>query len=376
MSTGITYRTGTYRGASPESTRERIRPLLDRFAITRVADVTDLDEIGLPTMVCYRPDGKSFAVSIGSGIEPAQAFVSAVMESIEAWHLEYVEPPIVEFGSAGSVGIDYDLRALNLAPHSPVTARTPLGWVAGRGLLTGTARLAPAAALGLDLVARRSWDDLHFLRSSNGAATGNTFAEAVLHGLLEVIERGCITEHLADPHRARHVNPESATNPGTVRIVEAVAAAGCSFETLELENSYGLACYAAQIWSEAVPVRSGGFGCHTDPEIALGRAVAEAAQSRLAGVSGARDDLDDALYRPAPDFDLDSRSVGADLADAAPAPRFEEIEDAIAYCAGRVRDVTGYEPFAVDYTRPDIGIPMSVVVAPGVPLFDVNAYRP
>src|SRR5579862_843672 len=133
MSTAIMYRTGTYRSASPEATRDRIRPLLDRFAITRVADITDLDEIGLPTMVCYRPDAKTLAVSIGSGVEQAQAFVSAVMESIEIWHLEYASLPVVASGAAHAVGLDYDVRTLNLQPNSLVTNRTPLDWVAGRG---------------------------------------------------------------------------------------------------------------------------------------------------------------------------------------------------------------------------------------------------
>jgi YcaO-like protein with predicted kinase domain len=374
MSTGIMYRTGTYRSASPESTRDRIRPMLDRFAITRVADITDLDEIGLPTMVCYRPDGKTLAVSIGSGVEPAQAFVSAVMESIEIWHLEYTEFPVAETGPAHAVGLDYDVRALNLVPNSPVTNRTPLDWVAGRGLLTGAPKLVPAAALGLDMTARRSWNNLYFARSSNGTATGNTFAEATLHGMFEVIERACIDEHIASGQQRRHVNPESASNPATVRIVEAVSAAGCSFETIRLENSYGLPCFAAQIWSADVPVRCGGFGCHIDPDIAFGRAVSEAAQSRLATVSGARDDIDDYLYRPVPDFTCDSRSATAAITDGISAPRFDDIEDVIAFCAQRIRDVTGFEPFTIDLTHPDIGIPVSTVIAPAVPLCDFSKY--
>jgi YcaO-like protein with predicted kinase domain len=380
MSTGIKYRTGTYRSASPESTRDRIRPMLDRFSITRVADITDLDEIGLPTMVCYRPDSKTLAVSIGTGLEPAQAFVSAVMENIEIWHLEYAELLIVKSGTAGAVGLDYDVRSLNLVPNSLVTSRTPLDWVAGRGLLTGTGKLAPAAALRLDMTSRRSWRNLYFARSSNGTATGNTFAEATLHAMFEVIERGCIAEHiaagaLAAGRERQHVNPESATNPATVAVVEAVASAGCSFETVKLDNSYGLPCYGAQIWSADVPVRCGGFGCHIDPEIAFGRAVSEAAQSRLATVSGARDDIDTYLYRPVPDFERDSRTATAAIADGIAAPQFEDIEDVIAYCAGRVCDATGFEPFTVDLTQPGIDIPVSTVIAPGVPLCDFTMYR-
>lgn len=376
MSTGIMYRTGTYRTASPESTRDRIRPMLDRFSITRVADITDLDEIGLPTMVCYRPDGKTLAVSIGTGIEPAQAFVSAVMESIEIWHQEYVELPVAESGSANAVGLDYDVRALNLTPNSPVTNRTPLDWAAGRGLLTGARKLAPATALRLDMTSRRSWANLLFLRSSNGVATGNTLAEATLHAMFEVIERGCIAEHQArEGGSSRHVNPESASNPATVRIIEAVAAAGCSFETLELENSYGLPCYQAMIWSKDVPIRCGGWGCHIDPEIAFGRAVSEAAQSRLATISGARDDIDVYTYRPAPDFDRDSRSATVAISDGISAPQFDDVEDVVSYCARRVRDTVGYEPFFIDLTHPEIGIPVSTVIAPAVPLFDFTIYQ-
>jgi YcaO-like protein with predicted kinase domain len=381
MSTEILYRTGTYRSASPESTRERIRPMLDRFSITRVADITHLDEIGIPTMVCYRPDSKTLAMGLGSGLEPAQAYVSAVMESVETWHLEYAGLPMAGTGSAHAVGLDYDLRALSLLPNSPVTSRTPLDWVTGRGLLTGSGKLAPAAIIRLDMTTRRSWQHLYFNRSSNGAATGNTLADAILHGMFEVIERGCIAEHIAARAKdaslpRRHVNPESATNPVTVAIVEAVAAAGCSFETVRLENSYGLSCYGAEIWSADMPIRCGGFGCHIDPEIAFGRAVSEAAQSRLAIVSGARDDIDTFVYRPTPDFERDSRTVSTAITDGDPAPRFDDIEDVIAYCAGRLRDVTGWEPFFVDLTQPGIGIPMSVVIAPGVPLCDFDQYRP
>ena len=308
--------------------------------------------------------------------KPAQAYVSAVMESIEIWHLEYAELVVEAIGSACDVGLAYDLRALSLAPNSPVSDRTPLEWVAGRGLRTGTPTLAPAGAIRLDMTSRRSWDNLFFLRSSNGTATGNVLVEAVLHGLLEVIERGCVAAHMAaaDPGR-QHVNPESAQNPTTRRIVDAVARAGCSFETIRLENPYGIACFAAQVWSEDVPVRCGGFGCHVDPEVAFGRALSEAAQSRLATVSGARDDIDEYLYRPVPDFAYDSRASANPIDDGSQPLVFDDIEAVVNHCVGRIEAVTGIEPFAIDLTQHDIGIPTTTVIAPGVPLCDFTAYR-
>ncbi len=279
-------------------------------------------------------------------------------------------------GPADAVGIGYDVRALSLAPNSLITSRTPLDWVAGRGLLTGTPKLAPAAALRLALTSSRSWRHIYFNVSSNGTATGNTLVEATLHGMFEVIERGCVAEYIAsDEPSCQHVNPESASSPATARIVAAVASAGCRFETLRLDNSYGLPCYAATIWSADVPIQCSGFGCHVDPEIAFGRAVAEAAQSRLATISGARDDIADSLYRPARDFSYDSRSATVAIADGIPAARFDSIEDVLAHCARRIRDVTGFEPFAVDLTQPGIDIPVSTVIAPAVPVCDFGRYR-
>src|SRR5262252_7010570 len=45
-----------------------------------------------------------------------------------------------------------------------------------------------------------------------------------------------------------------------------------------------------------VPV-SYGWGCHPDRAIAWSRAITEAAQSRLTGISGSRDDRTNAVYR-------------------------------------------------------------------------------
>jgi len=79
MADSIVYHAGTYRTSLPEETWERVLPVLPRFGITRVADITGLDDVGLPVHVAYRPDGLTYAVSIGTGTTPAQSRVSAVL---------------------------------------------------------------------------------------------------------------------------------------------------------------------------------------------------------------------------------------------------------------------------------------------------------
>lgn len=79
---------GTHRARLPEDTLRGLEPILDQVGITRIADVTWLDEIGIPVYQAIRPDSWSLCVSQGKGLTGDLAKVSAVMESIELWHAE------------------------------------------------------------------------------------------------------------------------------------------------------------------------------------------------------------------------------------------------------------------------------------------------
>jgi ribosomal protein S12 methylthiotransferase accessory factor len=365
MADAIVYQAGTYRTAVPEDTWERVAPMLPRFGITRVADITGLDDVGLPVHVAYRPDGLTYAVSIGTGSSAAQSRVSAVMESIEAWHAENLRLPASVRCPASDLRLDYDVRGLSLAPRSPLTGHTVLDWVPGHGLLTGAGTFAPADLIRLDLTPAVDWAQALFQVTSNGLAVGNTTADAVLHGLVEVIERDSVVSYLARPSRAGgYIDPGTCTDPRTLRTYEALRAADCTVLARDITGRVGLPCYAAVVWSPDVPVNCGGYGCHVDRGIALGRAMAEAAQTRLALIAGARDDIDGVSYTGSPPPPQPSAllplpgepswAVGHDL------------DAVIRHCACLVSAVTGAEPFAADITMPDIGIPTVKVIAPGL----------
>jgi YcaO-like protein with predicted kinase domain len=365
MADTIVYQAGTYRSAVPEDTWERVGPMLPRFGITRVADITGLDDLGLPVHVAYRPDGLTYAVSIGTGASAAQSRVSAVMESIEAWHAENLRPTTVARCGAAELGLDYGVRALNLAPRSPLTEHTVLDWVPGRGLLTGRRTLAPADLIRLDLTPAVDWAQALFQVTSNGLATGNTSADAQLHGLVEVIERDSVAGYLAQPSRAGgYVDVSTCAAPQARRIFQALAAAGCTVLVRDITGRVGLPCYAAIIWSPDVPVNCGGYGCHVDRGIALGRALAEAVQTRLALIAGARDDIDAGSYAeaPPPRQPQDLLPFPAEPSWAAG----RDLRTVIRHCAGLVSAVTGAEPFLVDLSQPEIGIPAVKVIAPGL----------
>jgi ribosomal protein S12 methylthiotransferase accessory factor len=368
----IRHRTGTYRTVSAAETWQRVRPLLPNFAITRVADVTLLDEIGLPVHIAYRPTGKTLAVCVGTGLSHDQARVSAVMESIEGWHAENPRLETVARASAGDLRPGYDIRSLNLPPRSPLTDATVLDWVAGRGVLTGREYPVPFEPIYLDFIAQRPWGDALFRPTSSGLASGNTFAEASLHALQELVERDCMTPYALSGLADRvYVDPATSRSPDTLAVLAAIRSADCWVEVCDLTNDVGIPCYGASIRSADVPMIFGGFGCHVDPDIAVGRALAEAAQSRLTTVSGARDDIDGNVYRYAdslvpPPSTVEHQTGRIRSHDVS----VDSIDTALRWCAERVFAKTGVEPIAVDLTLPEFGIPVSKVFAPGLRLMD------
>ena len=372
MADSIVYHAGTYRTALPEETWERVLPMLPRFGITRVADITGLDDIGLPVHVAYRPDGLTFAVSVGTGATRAQSRVSAVMERIEAWHAENLRLPVAARCGAAALDLDYDVRELSLAPRSPLTESVVLDWVAGQGLLTDRAAFAPSDLIRLDLTPFVDYAQALFQVTSNGLATGNTVADATLHALIEVIERDSVAGYLARPRRERrYVDPATCRHPAARRTFEALRAADCTVLACDITGRVGLPCYAAVVWSPDVPISCGGYGCHVDRGIALGRAMAEAAQTRLAVIAGARDDIDSDAYREA--AQPPEPSCLAPFPDEPGWVNDGDLDAVIRHCAALVATVTGAEPFAVQITHPDIGIPTVKVIAPGLRMMHYEA---
>jgi ribosomal protein S12 methylthiotransferase accessory factor len=88
------YLAGTHRTRSPAETLAAYLPLAPQMGITRVANLTGLDQIGLPVYTAIRPNARSLATSEGKGLDDASAKASALMESIESWHAEHIRQPL------------------------------------------------------------------------------------------------------------------------------------------------------------------------------------------------------------------------------------------------------------------------------------------
>lgn len=61
------YRNETQRAVAPEETLSRVEPKAAESGITRIADITNLDRIGIPVFSCMRPTALEGAISVYNG---------------------------------------------------------------------------------------------------------------------------------------------------------------------------------------------------------------------------------------------------------------------------------------------------------------------
>jgi YcaO-like protein with predicted kinase domain len=368
---------GTHRLCPPEETYERFAPHMRRCGITRVANITGLDTVGVPVFVAVRPGSRGLTTSQGKGLSAAAARTSAMMESFEGWHGERVAR-VACYARAEEVE---DLTQVPLARLDGLVrrgARARTGqrtaWVTGTDLLTGDPLAVPFDAVSTDFTG--SLWQTPFVRTTNGLASGNSETEAALHALYEVVERDAVTGWDADAG-GDVVDPSSVVDPYNAELLERLARARHDVLLRRVPSDVGVPVFSAVITpgpgSAVAPFAAfSGFGAHLDPRVALARAVTEAVQSRLAMIQGSRDDLWPTRYAGVSDH----RAVwpGSEVVRAQePSLRLDDVPDRstatfsgdLAILVERLRD---HVPQAVhvSLTDPELGIPVVKVVVPGL----------
>jgi ribosomal protein S12 methylthiotransferase accessory factor len=362
---------GTHRALPPEKTWELVRPVAEHAGVTRVADVTWLDCIGIPTFQAVRPRARSLSVSQGKGVTPMLAKVSAVMESVELWHAEHLEPPAVLRAPIREVApsLGYDPFRLCMTSPTVLTDDMPLAWLPARRLGSDGTTFVPRDFVDMDGTLRAQWCPPTFAGSSNGLSSGNTRTEATLHGLYEVIERESIAAALERPRASwAYLDPDSLP-PVARGLVERFRAAGVSLVVSDVTGATGIPVYHAYGWSDGFPLRMSGAGCHLDPDVALCRALTEAAQARITQIAGSRDDLKNRSWRLLRDSVFEAHALpertSAFDPTRHPGPGEGTLADDLDRITGLVRGVAGVAPLVVDLTKPDVGLPVVKVVVPG-----------
>jgi ribosomal protein S12 methylthiotransferase accessory factor len=356
---------GTSRVQDVASTWSAIEPLLAPAGITRVADLTGLDDLGIPTAQAVRPASLTLSVSQGKAATLLGAFVSAAMESLEGWHCENLQPELRGISARGLAGeLSYDPADLNRPAGSLYHRDVALDWVRAVGLATGTPTWVPLEAARVNFTAGDRWHPVLFTIDSNGLASGNSYDEAALHGLYEVLERDSRYRTTTGGGDRRLIDPDSVTDPTCRALLDRMRDRGNDVIITDHTRWEGTCCLDVLLLSRSVGGVFGGCGLHHDPAVALCRALTEAAQSRLTVISGVREDIPQVAYGTfGQPVELDRPAGGAAMPDS-PTAATNSVRDLLVETARRVGAVTGVEPMVAVLDFPDGCVPVVRVLAP------------
>src|SRR6266568_3266776 len=210
------------------------------LGVTRVARVTGLDRTGVEVACAVRPGGHVLQVTNGKGLGLRAAAAGALGEAAELAFSEQVPP---------------------------------------RGAPLGVSELR--------------W-------TSNGMGAHSSRPAALLHALLELVERHELALALPDGWteeavRCFRLSSAAAARaaPGAAALAQRLERRGFSVYLFALPGQVGLPTAAALLFDaehSAVPLTVG-YACRLDLDGAVLAALLEAAQSRLTDIHGAREDV-------------------------------------------------------------------------------------
>lgn len=270
--------------------------------VTRLADITGLDRIGLPVWQAVRPAGRALSVHQGKGASHEAAQIGALCEAIESHCAEHA---LVDGPLCPPEALARGARSPDMTDYARLRERPPqagpVQWCEAVDALTGKPLFLPHLIVSLDFT--RGLPNA-FERISAGLGAGPDQDRAVETALLELIERDAVGAWKRSSPAERM---DSAIIPGTIRIEwfaawrDRLRTLGIVLEAYRIPSFTGVPVVRCVVGGEQAFVggwrRFGGDAAHPDPERALFKAFAEAVQSRLTFIAGVRDDIRPSDYR-------------------------------------------------------------------------------
>jgi ribosomal protein S12 methylthiotransferase accessory factor len=238
---------------------------------------------------------------------------------------------------------------------------TPIDWTPAWSLVSGKRHYVPLSYCYAEAPA--SAGAAYGIHNPNGAAAGNCREEAILQGLLELVERDATAIWWYNQIPRPAIDLRSFDDPYFDSLVADYAAAGWQLWVLDLTHDLGIAVCAAIASKMDAQRFAIGFGAHLSAHLAVQRALTEVNQLfDPAGLSPAPWDhaglTDSTFLFPCSATPL--RGAG-DLPSCGGADLLDDIRTCISRLAARDMDV-----LVVDKTRPDIGLCVMQVIVPGL----------
>lgn len=218
--------------------------------------------------------------------------------------------------------------------------------------------------------------------SSNGAAAGNTVIEALLQGLLELVERDSVALWWHPRCRRPAFDLAAWDDPRIDSALAAQRALGSDVWVLDVTSDLGIpaAVAVATGWTPATQAPLLGFGAHLDPALAVVRALTELAQMQAPVVASQGQILHadpgtaDASWFADVTVESEPWLAPHGVAPIPGTPSYGSVDEAVEDAIDRLTD-RGLRVLWADCTRPDIGLPVVRTWAPGLRHF-WNRYAP
>jgi ribosomal protein S12 methylthiotransferase accessory factor len=259
-----------------------IRPWMAGWGITRLADVTGLDYLGIPMAAAIRPLGDP-ARLVAAGPTLADAAVSAALAVARLWHASCTVPGPVARGASADFMPGYEVGDLDLPPDCLVTRSTNLDWMQARSLADGSLTIVPRDLVCLSPAPRRQWRPAFLTATTTGLGAGTTHDEATLNALCSwaahddaaLLPHGGITAVL---------DPRTIPDAWCARTIQQVTDSGGQAVIAALPSRTGMPCWITALRSG--DVATAGIAAHPDPVAALVAALCDAVAGRLAALAG------------------------------------------------------------------------------------------
>ena len=305
----------------------------------------------------------------GKGASGGQALASACMEFIERLAAKMrPEDALVEASYAEVKAEARDPRLFCLSSEGPFDPGRRIDWIWGYSLTRSQPVLVPANLVFFPYKTGRdeksiAWTD------SNGLASGNNIEEAILHAVLEVVERDAVV--IAEYNRLPAAEIRRDARPaGFSPLLEDLEAKGFSCSFAAVPTDIPILVVSAFLRKMNDPENCAvAFGCHLDPSLAISRALTEAVQLLPPSAnhegwlrSGAPERYAARPSRAIPFNDLISSAS-------------TDIRENIDRCVAILKEL-GSEVIVADLSLPDVPFPAVRVLATGLqPLFHKGDMR-